>query len=101
MIDLLQQHHDPIEQLCREYRVARLAVFGSAAQGRLDDSSDIDLLVAFQPMPPVVYMQSYFALADALEKLLGRRVDLVTEPSIRNHYFQQAVDRTAEPLYAA
>jgi predicted nucleotidyltransferase len=38
---------EALEQFCRRWKSARLAVFGSAAEGRLHADSDIDLLVTF------------------------------------------------------
>jgi predicted nucleotidyltransferase len=38
-------------------------------------------------------------LADALEKLLGRHVDLVNPRYIRNPYFREAVNRSRAVVY--
>jgi uncharacterized protein len=38
-------------------------------------------------------------LADELERLLQRRVDLVTERSVRNPYFRQVIEATRQPVY--
>lgn len=47
---IIESHRDEIERLCRQFGVARLAVFGSVTGSRFDVStSDIDLLVAFAP----------------------------------------------------
>lgn len=45
MIALLEEKRDEIAALCREFRIKRLDVFGSAATGELDSkTSDIDFL---------------------------------------------------------
>jgi hypothetical protein len=72
-----------IAGLCRRYQVKELSVFGSAARGDMRPDSDIDLLVEFEPGARI----SLFRLDDlneALEALLGRRVDLVTKPALRS-----------------
>lgn len=99
---LIEQQRQAIARLCERYHVARLEVFGSAAGGAFDEAaSDVDFLVEFKAMDPIAYADAYFGLADALESLLSRKVDLVTAPSVRNPYFQRGIDLTRQPLYAA
>jgi len=93
---------DELIQLCRRFRVRRLDVFGSAAGPGFDPaSSDVDLLVQFDEMPPAVYADSYFGLWEALEALLGRSVDLVTADSVTNPYFRKSLSTSRRSLYAA
>jgi hypothetical protein len=101
MIALLHDHKDQMAALCREYGVARLAVFGSAANGQFaPHQSDLDFLVRFLDRKPTGrYAAQYLDLADALERLFGRPVDLVTEQSIRNPYFREGVEATREIVY--
>ena len=88
--------------LCRRFRVRRLYLFGSAAKGNFQpDASGLDFLVILAPDPPATYAEAYLGLAQSLEELFERRVDLVTEPSIRNPYLRQAIDATREFLYDA
>ena len=48
MNPLIEQHLDAIRALCREYGVARLEVFGSAATGAFDpDRSAVDFIVEY------------------------------------------------------
>lgn len=62
--------------LCRRYRVRDLALFGSAAGADFDPgTSDIDLLVEFEAMPPTEHMRNYFGLLEAFEALFQRKVD--------------------------
>ena len=60
--------------------VVRLALFGSTARGAASDTSDIDILVAFDG--PAT-SRRYFGVQFYLEDLLGRPVDLVTEKALR------------------
>lgn len=96
-------NRDALAELCRRYGVARLEVFGSAARGVDFDpaTSDADFLVEFRPdsgMPP---LEQFFGFADALEKLLGRPVDLVEFSAISNPYVRAAIDRSRELVYGA
>ena len=45
--------------------------------------------------------ESLAALLEALDRLFLRRVDLVTDSSIRNPYFREAVEKEQQTLYAA
>lgn len=104
MLPLLAQplidHHDEVVTLCRAFGVERLEVFGSAADGRFDPArSDIDLIVTLAPDPARSISTRYFALADELERLLGRHVDLLTNQPIRNPYLRRAVDASRRDLY--
>jgi predicted nucleotidyltransferase len=100
MIDLVEQNLDAIRALCRRYRVARLALFGSAATDAYRDaSSDLDFLVAFADPALGSYADRYLAFAEALEMLFGRPVDLVTERSVRNPYFRRELEATRQVIY--
>jgi predicted nucleotidyltransferase len=86
--------------LCKNRGVRRLALFGSAATGSFDrSSSDLDLIVEFQPMSPVQHADNYFGLMEDLQKLFDLPVDLIELAPIRNPFFRQAVVETEEVLY--
>lgn len=96
----LIDHHDDIARLCGEHGVERLEVFGSAADGRFDPQrSDFDFIVTFSPEAQASLASHYFGLAEALERLLGRRVDLMTDQPIRNPYLRRTVDATRREIY--
>jgi uncharacterized protein len=100
MIALIDQQKGALVELCRRFNVQRLDLFGSAAKGGFNPtSSDLDFLVTLQAPSSGDYADSYLGLANALEQLFGRRVDLVTERSIRNPYFRQVVNATREAIY--
>jgi predicted nucleotidyltransferase len=98
----IAQHKADIASICRRYRVRRLDVFGSAA--RASDfnlsSSDADFLVEFEPgSEPGLH--AYFGTKSALERLLGRPVDLVEAGAIRNPYLLEDISRHSESIYAS
>ncbi len=98
-MDLLEQQK-PLRDLCERFRVERLYLFGSAAHGEFhSETSDLDFLVTLEQQPPAEYAENYLGLAQALEELFQRRVDLITEASIRNRYFREAVTAQRELLY--
>lgn len=101
MIALLHEKQPELVELCQRFGVEKLYVFGSATGGGFKpQDSDIDLLVRMAGrMPTGAYADRYLGLADALERLFGRRVDLVTEESIRNPHFRTEVEATRQLVY--
>jgi predicted nucleotidyltransferase len=75
---------EALAALCRTYGVTRLEVFGSAARGADFDParSDMDFLVTFALSPVADDVRRHLDLANALESLLGRSVDLVERQSV-------------------
>lgn len=99
MIPLIAQHQHEITALCERYGVVRLELFGSAAKGTFNpETSDLDFVVAFADYGPGIAAR-FVDFADALEALVNRRVDLISEPSKRNPYFWTAVNECREIVY--
>lgn len=102
MHQLLLEKKQQILQMCREFKVKKLVVFGSATGTEFDENSDVDFLVEFDEiLSAVEYSASYFALLESLELLLNRKVDLLTADSIRNPYLLASIASSQELLYAA
>ena len=102
MKEQIEQKREQIVQLCRQFHVRRLALFGSALGSDFDlERSDVDFVVEFETLPPGTYAETYFGLISALERLLGRKVDLVEAGAVRNPYFLQEIEAHQETLYAA
>ena len=101
MITEVTHRFTELEQLCKRFRVRRLYLFGSATTDRFDPrTSDLDFVVDMADRQPTgEYANRYLGLAEALEKLFNRPVDLITEQSIRNPYFLQEVETTRQLLY--
>ena len=99
----LIEHRDAIARVCREYGVERVEVFGSAADGRFDPArSDFDFIVSLLPSAPGLQGplgRRFVGFGDAMEALLGRPVDLLTDKSIRNPYLRRTVDASRRVVY--
>ncbi len=94
---------EQIEQFCGRWKIGRLAVFGSAAQGKQRCDSDIDLLVTFAPDADWT-MFDHFAMEDELCKLFGREVDLVNVRALEenpNPAYRRGIIGSARQIYAA
>lgn len=71
------------EQL-RRFGVGRVSVFGSFARGEPNDDSDVDILVEFEADRKS--FDNFLALAEFLEGLFGRKVDLLTPESLNPRF---------------
>ncbi len=89
---------DKIADFCRRNRIRRLALFGSVVRDDFEPTSDVDVLVKFEPghTPGL----AFFAMQDELSELLGRKVDLNT-PACLSPYFRDEAIAEAEVLYDA
>lgn len=102
MLTLLAEKLPELERLCKLHGVRRLEVAGSAACEVDFDlvQSDIDLLVEFEPgrLPA---LSAFFGLREAIEKTVGRPVDLLMLEAVRNPYVKANLERNRRLLYAA
>ena len=94
----LEPYKPKIASLCREYNVLRLDAFGSVTRPSFHPDNDIDILALFDRKLGNIH-DRYFDLKESLEELFHRPVDLVLADSIRNPYFQKAVDQSKISLY--
>ena len=91
IIQLLQSERS---YLANEFGVTRIGLFGSYAMGRSGEDSDVDLFVELDR--PLGFR--FFDLVDYLEKLLGKRVDVLTKAGIENIRVGGVVESISESL---
>ncbi len=91
---------DRLKDLCMEFGVRRLDLFGSAARSH-EAPEDYDFLVDFDHLEPGQYADQYFGFLEALEDLFECPIDLVMRSSIQNRFFLEAIERDLKELYAA
>ncbi len=68
-----------LPELKTRYPIEQMAIFGSRARGDATPESDVDILVSFNGRIGIEFID----LADELEKILGKKVDLVTMESLK------------------
>ncbi len=83
-----------IMELARKYRARQVSVFGSCVRGEMRADSDIDFLVDFEENYRLLDIAG---LMNGLEDLLGRKVDVIDRPSLRQE-LQASVFREAQTL---
>ncbi len=86
--------------LCKIHNVKYLYAFGSSTNDKFDkEKSDIDLLVEIDDPDPIERGDKLLSLWDTFETFFQRKVDLLTESSIRNSYLRKSIDSTKVLIY--
>lgn len=93
----------PIKNLnsfCRKHQIRELSLFGSAVRNGLRPGSDVDILVSFLPQANPTFVE-LDELRSSLEKIFGRKVDLVEAEAIQNPFRRYSIFKNRKKLYAA
>ncbi|MGH7797376.1 MAG: nucleotidyltransferase family protein [Candidatus Binatia bacterium] len=92
-----------IAEFCRKWKIVELSFFGSVLRDDFQPDSDVDVLVSFAPegrysLFDLVHME------EELEKMLGRKVDLVERRAIEqseNYIRRKHILNSAQAIYVA
>jgi len=76
IIKIMTEHK---KELKEKYKIKEIKVFGSYARGEQKETSDMDLIVDFEETPTLIEL---LRLEEEIEKILGIKVDLLTEECI-------------------
>ena len=101
-IDVIMRTHltpDVLADLGKRFRIHSLALFGSVLRQDFTDESDVDVLVELEDTPTFTVVTG---LADALELIIGRKVDLLTKQQVlwmKNPMCRQNILSTAKVLH--
>ena len=79
--DILKEKREQVLSIARQHGARQVRVFGSVARGDAGPSSDIDFLVEMEPGRSLLDLGGLVA---ELQQLLGRSVDVVTEPGLKS-----------------
>jgi len=75
VLDILRRELSTLREV---YGVDELALFGSFAADQASAKSDVDLLVSFRQPPGLAFVE----LAERLERVLHRKVHLITRETV-------------------
>ena len=92
--EFIQRNRDAILEIARRYGASDIRLFGSVARGDAAESSDVDLIVRFEPHRSLL---DHAGLIGALEDFLGVKVDVIDADGMRPR-FRAVVERDALPL---
>jgi len=90
----IQALREQILLIASRHGASNLRIFGSVARGDADPVSDVDFLINLEPGRSLL---DHAALLLDLEKLLGCKVDVVTERGLKER-IRDRVLREALPL---
>ena len=85
--------------LCKSHKVKELYAFGSVVNGNFTDQSDIDLIVEIDERNPLNRGQLILSLWNKFEQYFNRKVDLLTNNSLRNPYLKDSINNTKRLIY--
>ncbi len=82
----------------RKRHIRKLWLFGSVLRQGFGPDSDVDVLVEFdEGKTPGL---AFFDLEEELAEIIGRPVDVMTEPSLRNPFLRHEILGTRRLVYA-
>jgi predicted nucleotidyltransferase len=91
---LRSDRREEILRLAQQRGARNLRVFGSVARGEANETSDLDLLVEWEPDRSLL---DHAGLVQDLQELLGVKVHVGTEKSL-HWYVRDRILREATPL---
>ncbi|HZL34862.1 MAG TPA: nucleotidyltransferase family protein [Tepidisphaeraceae bacterium] len=92
----IRNRRDEITSLAACHGAYDVRIFGSVARGEATETSDLDLLVRFEPDRSLM---DHGMLIEELQSLLGIRVDVVSEGALSpQDPFGNGLAREAVPL---
>jgi predicted nucleotidyltransferase len=91
--DEILKQKDQFDNLCENHKVKYLYAFGSSITEKFDrQRSDIDLMVEVDEADPVKKGDYLLSLWDNFEAFFHRKVDLLTESSVKNPYLRNSIE---------
>lgn len=97
--EILKRAND-FSALCKNHKVKSLYAFGSSTNSNFNfEESDIDLLVEIDAKDPIERGEKLMSFWDMMECFFNRKVDLLTESSIRNPFLRKSIDSTKVLIY--
>jgi hypothetical protein len=81
------------ERIRKEYKAEIVGLFGSYAQGKQKEGSDVDILVRFREGATLF---DFVGLGDFLEEELDVKVDVVSERAIRQELKEKILKEMVE-----
>lgn len=89
---VLQKLEENLPEIQERFGIETIGLFGSVSRGEDTPDSDVDVMVSF--VAGAMTMRHFMGVADYLEELLGRKVDVVTTTGISPYilpYVQQEI----------
>ena len=89
--DILKALREYKKNTAEKYGVQKIGVFGSAARGAMDETSDLDIVVDLREQD----LFSLIGIKQELEERLHRKIDVVSYRPKMNSYLKKRIDQEA------
>lgn len=87
-------------ELCKNHNVKYLYAFGSSVNEHFNENtSDINLLVEMNTEDPLERGEQLIDLWDKFELFFKRKVDLLTDSSVKNPILRKSIDQSKVLIY--
>ncbi len=87
--NIKQTLNSALPDLRKRYPISEMALFGSQVSGDATEKSDVDIMVSFNGAIGIQFID----LADELEKILGKKVDLITKEGLKLRQWEYLKDK--------
>ena len=81
----LQIKPDRLKDICQQWKIIELALFGSVLRDDFDAQSDIDILISFDESITITFFD-LDTLEEQLSMLFHRPVDIVTKKAVQQSH---------------
>jgi uncharacterized protein len=96
----IKANHEEFLALCKSHDVKELYAFGSSVKGNFnEETSDVDLLVELKTPDPLLRGEYLMDLWDKFELFFKKKVDLLTESSLRNPVLRKNINAEKVLIY--
>ena len=100
----LDLNRGAIEAFCRKWQITEFSLFGSVLRPQeFHPDSDVDVLVTFEEASKWTLFE-IVAMQDELQRIVGRRVDLVEKMAVEqspNYIRRRQILENQRPFYVA
>ena len=86
---IIQKLKEIMPEIKQRYPLDSVAVFGSITRNDFSAKSDVDILIDFKSDDFLLFNE----LAEELEKILGKKIDLVTTRSLKPRQIEYLKDK--------
>jgi len=100
LMGISDQTLEKLRKFCESRGINTMYLFGSYARNEATPSSDMDLLVEFNPGLQLSYLD-ILNLKEDLRQIIGTQVDIVEEKAIRNPLRKKRILEERVLLYAS
>ena len=80
------------------FKPIMIGLFGSYTRDEMNPESDIDILVKFSQSPSLLQI---IGIENQLSELIGRKIDLITEGSLKNSRIKSSISKDLKIIYQA